>query len=115
MIPILIRKSVWMIDSKNDKKIRMPVSMKFSVNCIVIYSCESSVVFVIWNEQTKESLYFSINYPGPIKMKLFSIKELIKMFPQSYVRFEHTANIYSSAEDMISKIKNSKLLQVLKV
>ena len=70
---------------------------------------------VILDEQTKESLYFSIDYSGPIKMKLFSIKKLIKMFQQSYVRFEHTANIYSSANDMISKIKNEKLLQVLKI
>lgn len=118
MIPILIRESIWMIDSRDDKKVRIPVSTNFSVDCIVIYSCGLSLTFVIWNKQTKESLYYNINSypgPGPIKMKLFSIKKLIKLFSKNYVCFVHTLNSYDSAKDIISKIKNSKLLQVLKV
>ena len=75
-----------------------------SISNIVIYSSNKSLTFLVWDEKNKSIYYFVSYFPGPIKMKIYSLKGLLGMFCSDLVRFECIPDIFDSLDEVIESI-----------
>lgn len=88
---------------------------KFSISDIVIATDNRSITFIIFNEQTKEGLYFKANVWRPFKV--FSIKSVVKLFEDIHCYFYHSLNSYTSFDNIVEvrKRRGEKILQTIKL
>ena len=107
MIPITI---------KFKYKLNSSVELReFSITGVIITTNNSSITFIVWNEQTKESLFFKANVWRPLKV--FSIKILLKIFKDIHCHFYHSFDSYTDLNNIVEvrRRRKERILQIIKL